>query len=73
MVRGETMSARDEPTELRLEVMRLKATLHTLIAWLPQSRPQPLSVDEARRLVKMLEGGSAATLQGRYLQRFPPS
>ena len=66
------MSARDEQTELRLEVMRLRAVLATLIAWLPQSRPAAISLDEARRLTKMLDGASAPTLQGRYLQRFPP-
>jgi len=38
------------------EITRIKKTLGTLIAWLPQSANSPIRIDEAERLLRMLEG-----------------
>jgi len=41
---------------LKLEVRALKKALGTLISWLPASANSPIRVDEASRLLNILNG-----------------
>lgn len=41
---------------LKLEVKALKKALGTLLTWLPQSANSPIRVDEASKLLNILNG-----------------
>ena len=44
-----------EVQRLRDDLARTKETLGTLITWMTQSANSPIRVDEAKRLLKMLD------------------
>lgn len=62
VVRGARMRETQKRTQeqdiarLSLEVKALKETLGALISWLPQSANSPIRVDEASRLLNILNG-----------------
>ena len=41
---------------LKLEVKALQKALGTLLSWLPQSANSPIRLDEASRLINMMNG-----------------
>ncbi len=42
--------------KLQLEVTALQKALGTLLAWLPQSANSPIRIDEASRLLNIMNG-----------------
>jgi len=50
------MTHTQEIAGLKLQVRQLKKAVGLLISWLPQSANSPIRVDEASRLLNIMEG-----------------
>jgi len=50
------MTPDQEIAGLKLEVAQLKKALGTLLTWLPQSANSPIRIDEASRLLNIMNG-----------------
>jgi hypothetical protein len=50
------MTQEQEIAGLKLEVKALQKALGTLLSWLPQSANSPIRVDEASRLINIMNG-----------------
>jgi len=50
------MTHDQEIAGLKLEIYALKKALGMLISWLPQSANSPIRIDEASRLLNILNG-----------------
>jgi hypothetical protein len=50
------MTQDQEIAGLKLEVKALKKALGMLLSWLPQSANSPIRIDEASRLINVMNG-----------------